>query len=273
MLRGSSDPCTARRPTAQVPTVYAHRGSSAELPEHTLDAYQRAIEQGADGLECDVRLTRDGHLVCIHDRRLDRTSNGRGLVSTATLAELDELDFASWHPAVGAADRPGVLTLDRLLDAVTAAGRPLELLVETKHPTRYRGSVERALLATLARYGLGSAGDRAGRVRISVMSFSLLALRRMRALAPHIPTVFLFEWAAPLVRQGRAPYAADALGPSVAALRAHPSLVPLAHARGRQVFCWTVNTAEDIELVLDRSVDGVISDRPAAVLERLGRRS
>ena len=79
------------------PLVFAHRGSSADLPEHTLDAYRRAIDEGADGLECDVRLTRDGHVVCIHDRRLDRTSNGRGLVSRATLAELERLDFTSWR--------------------------------------------------------------------------------------------------------------------------------------------------------------------------------
>ena len=80
------------------PQVFAHRGSSAALPEHTLAAYLRALREGADGLECDVRLTRDGHLVCVHDRRLDRTSNGKGRVSGRTLAELDALDFGSWHP-------------------------------------------------------------------------------------------------------------------------------------------------------------------------------
>src|SRR5215470_2505972 len=80
------------------PLVVAHRGSSADLPEHTIGAYMRAIAEGADGLECDVRLTRDGHLVCIHDGRLDRVSNGTGRVSRHILAELDELDFGSWHP-------------------------------------------------------------------------------------------------------------------------------------------------------------------------------
>src|SRR4029450_10360922 len=74
-------------PVTGAPLVFAHRGSSADLPEHTLDAFVRAIDEGADGLECDVRLTRDGHLVCIHDRRLDRTSNGTGRVSAATLRE------------------------------------------------------------------------------------------------------------------------------------------------------------------------------------------
>ena len=72
--------------------VVAHRGSSDDAPEHTLSAYKRAIVDGADALECDVRLTKDGHLVCVHDRRIDRTSNGRGIVSTLELAELAELD-------------------------------------------------------------------------------------------------------------------------------------------------------------------------------------
>src|SRR3954466_5085869 len=79
------------------PQVVAHRGSSADEAEHTLAAYRRAIDDGADALECDVRLTRDGVLVCVHDRRVDRTSSGRGVVSTLELADLAELDFGSWH--------------------------------------------------------------------------------------------------------------------------------------------------------------------------------
>src|SRR3954462_1928762 len=79
------------------PLVFAHRGGADALPEHTLGAYLRAIHDGADGLECDVRLTRDGHVVCVHDRRINRTSNGTGRVSAHTLAESSELDFGSWH--------------------------------------------------------------------------------------------------------------------------------------------------------------------------------
>src|SRR5688500_15273635 len=78
------------------PQVVAHRGASHELAEHTLGAYVEAIELGADGLECDVRLTADGHLVCFHDRHTRRTGYHRGVVSTMELAELDQLDFASW---------------------------------------------------------------------------------------------------------------------------------------------------------------------------------
>src|SRR5262245_47979548 len=103
------------------PLVFAHRGASATLPEHTLEAYELALAQGADGVECDVRLTRDGHLVCMHDSRLDRTSNGTGRVSKHSLAELDRLDFSSRHRAVPTSagipirdDTGRILTLDHL---------------------------------------------------------------------------------------------------------------------------------------------------------------
>src|SRR3546814_13212630 len=76
--------------------VVAHRGASHDIAEHTLGAYLEAIRTGADGLECDVRLTADGHLVCVHDRDLRRTASNSGVVSTMELAELDAFDFGSW---------------------------------------------------------------------------------------------------------------------------------------------------------------------------------
>ena len=81
---------------AMRPQVVAHRGASDDNAEHTLGAYIAALDAGADGLECDVRLTADGHLVCVHDRSLRRTASTRGVVSTMELSELSELDFASW---------------------------------------------------------------------------------------------------------------------------------------------------------------------------------
>jgi glycerophosphoryl diester phosphodiesterase len=260
------------------PLVFAHRGASAELPEHTLDAYRRAIDQGADGLECDVRLTRDGHLVCIHDSRLNRTSDGRGRVSGLTLDELERLDFGSWHPGTPEAVGPGdpetapatVLTLDRLLATALEAGRPLRMLVETKHPSRYGAQVEERLARLLARYDLVTPDPDAD-VQITVMSFSPLALRRLRAVAPDVPTVFLFDIATPGARDGRPPFGARILGPGLSVVRARPDLVRRAHDRGHEVYVWTVNEPAEIDLMIRLGVDGIISDRPAAVLARLGR--
>lgn len=253
------------------PLVFAHRGGADELPEHTLGAYLRALEQGVDGLEADVRLTRDGHLVCVHDRKLDRTSNGRGLVSARTLAELDALDFGSWHPAhahESDLDLRSLLTLDRLLGAVKDYGRPVKLLIETKHPSRYGADVERRLVETLRRYGL-TASDPSRPVQVTVMSFAALALRRIRTLAPAVPTVYLIEILPPGVPGGRLPFGARIAGPRAGLLKSRPGLIPALHAAGHQVYVWTVNTESELDVVLTQGADGVISDRPRFVLDRL----
>lgn len=261
------------------PLVVAHRGSSYAEAEHTLGAYLRAIEEGADGVECDVRLTRDGHLVCVHDRRVDRTSSGRGVVSDFDLDDLRELDFGSWHarpapPGAYVEERDSteapVLTLERLLEALRDAGRPVRLLVETKHPTRYAGLVEQRLVALLARFGLAGPADRRA-APVTVMSFSPVAVRRVRLLAPAVPTVQLYDRMPLLRRDGSLPAAADASGPAVHILRAHPGYVRRVQARGRQVYAWTVDAAADIDLVLGLGVDVVITNRPADVLARLPR--
>jgi glycerophosphoryl diester phosphodiesterase len=244
------------------PLVFAHRGASAERPEHTEEAYRLAVEQGADGLECDVRLTRDGHLVCFHDATLRRTSNIRGRVSALTLDEMRRLDFGGGH----------VLTLDELLTLATSAGRPLRLLIETKHPSRYGSAVEGRVVDLLRQHDLAGPTRPAGpSVRATVMSFSPLAVRTVRGLAPELEAVFLYEVASPRVRDGRPPFGAGILGPGVGALRAHPEVVERAHGRGHRVYVWTVNTAEEVDLATGLGVDGIITDRPAFVLDRLGR--
>jgi glycerophosphoryl diester phosphodiesterase len=263
-----------------MPLVFAHRGSSEALPEHTLAAYLRAIEEGADGLECDIRLTNDGHLVCLHDRLLGRTSNGRGPVSEHTLAELDALDFGSWHPGPAGAPpdtddliREGeparVLTLARLIEAALEAGRPIRLLVETKHPTRFGTQVEERLVQLLQRYGLDKPDQ--DTVSVTVMSFSFRAVRQVRTLAPTLPVVQLLEFLPPWRRPGRLPAGVSIAGPGIRLLRTRPWLARRLHDQGNQVYVWTVNTASDVDLMLELGVEGIISDRPRYVLDRLGR--
>ena len=256
------------------PLIFAHRGSSAVLPEHTLPAYLKALEEGADGVECDVRLTRDGHLVCVHDRRLDRTSNGKGRVSRHTLAELDALEFGNWAGRANTDDPPDpdrarLLTLDRLLGAVRDAGREVQVLVETKHPTSHGGDVERALAALLRRHGLEQPRD-SDRVAVTVMSFSALAVRRMRELAPGLPTALLMELL-PSTLRGTLPFGARIAGPGIHLVKARPRLVRTLQAAGNRVFVWTVNDPDEIDMLIDLGVDGIITDRPAFVLKHIGR--
>jgi len=260
--------------------VVAHRGSSEDVAEHTLAAYVKAIEDGADALECDVRLTRDGHLVCVHDRRIDRTSNGAGVVSTLELAELADLDWGSWknrdvwtdfeEPEGVERDNYSILTLARLLEMVADCGRPVEMAIETKHPTRYAGLVERRLVGLLDRFGW--AHPRLGRQSpVRVMSFSPLSLRRMRQLAPSVRTVLLMDRVPLRLRDGSLPRVTRIAGPSIEIVRAHPRYVERVQRLGGQVHVWTVDRHEDVRLCIDLGVDAIITNRPGRVLEALGR--
>jgi glycerophosphoryl diester phosphodiesterase len=258
----------------KLPRVVAHRGASDVDPEHTLAAYQRAIDVGADGLECDVRLTADGHLVCVHDRRIERTSNGRGVLSTMSLDELEKYDWGSWKRPWAElddeAELPGldvrkVLTLDTLLATVRDAGRPLELAIETKHPTRYAGLVERRLIEALDRFGW--AHPKVGTESPArVMSFSWLSLRRLRTAAPGLRTVLLMDRVPLRFRDGSLPTGVSYAGPSLEIVSAHPEYVDRAHKHGHQVHVWTVNAENDIRHCREIGVDAVISDRPDVAL-------
>ncbi|MDT0309840.1 glycerophosphodiester phosphodiesterase [Streptomyces sp. DSM 44917] len=251
--------------------VIAHRGASEDAPEHSLAAYRKAIADGADALECDVRLTADGHLVCVHDRRVNRTSNGRGAVSALELAQLAELDFGSWMGPAGTAESPDaadperttVLTLERLLRLVAEAGRPVDLAIETKHPTRWAGQVEERLLDLLRRHPVP------GEVR--VMSFSARSLRRVRLAAPDVPTVYLMQFLLPRHRAGRLPAGSGIAGPGIRVLRRDPGYVARAQAAGHRVHVWTVDEPEDVELCARLGVDAVITNRPLTVRDQLNR--
>jgi len=261
--------------SAYAPLVVAHRGASADLAEHTLAAYELALRHGADALECDVRLTRDGHLVCVHDRRVDRTSTGRGVVSEMTLQGLTELDFASWYdPLPETADalvneqRPerksaplSMLTLSQLLELVIDSGSHARLFVETKHPVRYGGLVEAKLLAELHRFGLASPPS-AAHARAVMMSFSPSALWRVRRSAPMLPTVLLGRTAAAVAPITAAAVGATAIGPGIALLREDPAIVYRAAEQGRATYTWTVDTAEDALFCRDLGVRWLATNHP-----------
>lgn len=260
----------------QMPRVIAHRGASRDEPEHTLSAYRRAIEEGADAVECDVRLTADLHLVCVHDRRVNRTSNGRGVVSALELATLEGLDWGSWkerHPddaEMPDQDRNRLLTLRRLLTTVTSCDREVGLAIETKHPNRYRGQVERTLATVLRAFELDGP-PQPGRPEVCVMSFSQLATQRMRKLCPHLPVVFLMEDTVPLrFRDGLLPEGVRIAGVSTTILPRYPDLVRRHHDRGQEVYVYTADEPEDIDRCMRMGVDAIITNRPAFVRRHIG---
>jgi glycerophosphoryl diester phosphodiesterase len=252
------------------PRIVAHRGSSHAQAEHTLGAYEAALDEGAEGLECDVRLTADGHLVCVHDRRVDRTANARGTVSTMDLEALNDLDFASWkNPWADFDDEAPdideetkrVLTLKRLLEMVADYDRKVELFVETKHPTRYAGLVERRLVELLDSFGWAGSNSPA-----CVLSFSLVALTRVRRLAPRLDTVMLFDrmysWHAVRNLAGEG----WVIAPAIDLLRDSPAFSRRLRRSGRRIYAWVVNSPEDFDLCAGIGVEAVITDRPRQLL-------
>ena len=256
--------------------MVAHRGASHDNAGHTLGAYVAALDEGAEGFECDVRLTADGHLVCVHDRDLRRTASQRRIVSTMELAELNELDIASWkNPWADlddeAPDRDEsldrVLTLRRLLEMVADYDRRIEVAVETKHPTRYAGLVEKRVVEMLRDFGWDRAGTPA-----RVMSFSYTALQRVERLTPEVPLVQLIDHAGywPMLR--RAIGKDWSVGPGIDELREHPKLGTRLARSGHDIHVWTVNTEADLELCLDLGVKVVITDRPKEILRLLDAR-
>ncbi len=255
--------------------IIAHRGASAREPEGTRAAYAAAIEQGADGLECDVRLTADQIPVCAHDATARRMAGVPRAISAMTLAELRELDFGARGPVGMTASRDdrGIFTLEQFCELAVDAGRPIVLAVEVKHPSRFAGAVERQTVEALDRFGLlgrdsrGVLTPQSERVRVRLMSFSQTALERCSRLAPNLERVFLTDSGPLSWPWGRhLPGGAAIAGPSVRMLRSQPDLVRTWQQSGHRVHVWTANEPAEVAACVDARVDAIITDRPAETL-------
>ena len=233
-----------------LPLIIAHRGSNEHYPEHSLAAYRQAVAEGADGLECDVRLSRDGHLVLHHDRTVRRTTGSRGVVSDMTLEELRQLNFAAKRPE--RADEPEssrIATFEEFLDLVEETNPNLKLLIETKHPTRFGMRVEEEVYKALSRRP---------HLDAVVMSFSRAALRHWRKEDKDTPLVWLFEY--PFRKP---PADINAFGPRLELVQADHSFLNLAKDSGQEVFIWTVNTPEAAREV--QVADILVTDKPGMI--------
>lgn len=285
------------------PLVIAHRGSSAAYAEHTRAAYLHALAEGADGVECDVHLTKDRQLVLWHDSTVDRTSDGSGRVADHTLAQLSRLDVHSWHPAelpteFGRAEDQ-LLTLPELVDLLVAADRPVRLAVEFKHPSPYGHELEERALSWLIGAGWDPETSRIGQVQISFMSFYAGSLQY---LSPTVSTEMLcalvdlvqadpipsrLAWS-PLsraaVRATLRQAAADSeriiwdgragmAGPGVEYVRSHLADVKAWLAAGRRLRVWTADHPEDVELLAGLGAQEITTNRPGQVLEQVTDRA
>lgn len=158
--------------------VYGHRGASAYAPMNTIPAFELAAEQGADGIELDVHLSKDGHLVIVHDFSVDKTTDGEGTVTEMTLAELKAFDAGSWFGSKFAGTR--IPTLDEVFDAV---GQKLYINIEIKSLSVHGDGVEEAVAKCIVKHQMQE--------RVIVSSFNPKVLKRFRKISPDIPLAYL----------------------------------------------------------------------------------
>ncbi len=248
--------------------VISHRGASAYAPEHTFFAYDLAIQQDTDMLECDLILTKDEVPVCIHDETVDRTSESTGRVDSFTLAEMRAMDFGSWfnaaNPTLAKPEFAGarIVPLEEQLDCYLRLNPKMRFHVETKDSAG--GRAEQIFFDLLTRKGLLVTGDPANKVATTTMllqSFDAGSLERFRSLSDAIPTAYLV--AAPTTPQellGVLPDYVDIYAPTSAVLLAVPTLIPLLHANGHDVHTYTVNDTATMGLLLDMGIDGIFTN-------------
>jgi glycerophosphoryl diester phosphodiesterase len=281
------------------PLVYAHRGSSEAFAEHTRAAYLQAIADGADGVECDVHLTRDQHAVLLHDATLDRTSDGTGQVADRTLDELRLLDFSSWKgariPEAYGARSEQFLTLPDLLDILRAAGRGIGLAIEFKHPSPFHLGLEDRVLELLRDEGWDPGTSMLDNIRVSFMSFSPDAVKHLLESVPAEAVCQLVDdvnvadireelglgavtggalanvMKAAQTEGERILDAAETglAGPGIGYVRAHPGTVQRWLGSGRKFRVWTVDDAGDVELCRELGIHEITTNCPARVLSQL----
>jgi len=290
---------TTEEPAAARPLVYAHRGASAAFAEHTRAAYLQALADGADGVECDIHLTRDQHAVLLHDANLDRTSDGTGPVADRTLAELRLLDFCSWKgariPEEYGALSEQFLTLPELLDILRVAGREIGLAIELKHPSPYQLKLEDRVLAVLEAEGWDRTTSMLDNIRVSFMSFSPDSVKHLlqsvpaSAICQLVDDVHVEEIREEL---GLGALTGGALanvlkaaqtegerilddgevglaGPGISYVRGHARTVRRWLDSGRRFRVWTVDSADDVDLCRELGIQEITTNRPAEVRAQL----
>ena len=204
-------------------------------------AYKAAIDDGADGFECDVRLTKDNQVILWHDSDMQRIAGKSVRIADSNFSEIKRL-------------YPQTMTLEELL--ILARDNKKELAIETKHPVPSGSAVEKKVMELLQQEKQVA--------QVFIMSFSWLALENIRRIDPHQQTVALlrdkFSFAM------RRFTSAQAIGPGISAFRNKPHL----NQDPRKLFVWTVDTADDVRFCADNGVDVLITNTPSYARSVLG---
>ena len=208
------------------PFVWAHRGASAYCPENTLPAFAKAMEMGADGIELDVQMTKDGELVVCHDEKIDRTSDGNGWLNDFTLAELRNFDFSYGYEAYKGVKVPTLREVFELF-----ADTNMTINIELKTGIMFYKGIEEKIVALTEEYGFME--------RVIFSSFNHLSVKRVKELRPVAKCAFL--------------YADGTIG------------MPEYAKKNIDVNVWTVDDEEYIKMCCKLGVDAIITNCPDKV--------
>ena len=232
----------------RLPLIIAHRGDLSTAPENTLTAFQRAWDAGADGVELDVHVTRDGQLVVFHDRTLERTSNGRGPIDSCTLAEIRSLDVGSWFgPTFRGETAP---TLDEVLESL-----PHDYLINVEMKVVIRGMklIAHLVAQTITRHARWAS--------TLVASFNPIALYHLRRLEPRISRGYIWSkrhpypirarWFSPLVQAQWYDPANDTYN-----LKMHRKV----QRQGGRMLAWDLDFGCDLEAMASVRLDAVVTN-------------
>lgn len=226
--------------------IYAHRGASADFPELTLAAYEAAVTQGADGFECDVRLTKDEVPVLWHNATMLERAGNPGLIAEMTYQEVLRA-------------YPQLLTLDEFL--TFAVKNKKGVLIETKHPVISGNRIEEVVAQKI------SETKGIEKISLSVMSFSWFAIEKLKRVDPTIPTTFLMNKNTSWLQAKLS--SATSIGPGINELRAEPIRAQRIKNVGRSLYVWTVDDEADIKLCEKLGVDILITNKPSHAREVL----
>lgn len=237
------------------PLVLGHRGASKVAPENTITAFRLALESGADGIELDAHLTRDGSVVVIHDGQVGRTTNGRGRLADLTLAEIQRLDAGSWFgPAYSKEKVPSLAQVFQEL-----GGSPVYDL-EIKNLDAPGNGLERKVIALVRQFGLEK--------RVLISSFNPLAVRIFRRELPEAPAMLLLLGGA----AGQAEL-------NLIGRWASPEMIGLFHRDlsegaiqrmgNRNVLVWGPSNSQEVRRAVESGAVGIIVDDPAMARKAL----
>jgi glycerophosphoryl diester phosphodiesterase len=232
------------------PTIFAHRGASAHAPENTLAAFKLALDQGADAIELDAKLTADGHVVVMHDDTVNRTTDGSGSVKSLSLADLLSLDAGSKFPPLFKSEK--VPNLEQVFELL---GRKTIINVELTNYTTPKDDLADKVVALVKKFNLEES--------VILSSFNLIALIQARKLLPNIALGFLTYYGLAetalrtrLIRFGPL-LALHAFYKDVS-----PYLIQTSHRAKSRIDVYTVNQPTEIKQLFQAGVDGIFTDDP-----------